>query len=123
MKDTISYLIAGNPNTPARVLEKLARDSDATVRRHVAENAACPESILERLCIDSNSEVRVTALSRSNYPRGRMDELLESNDLDALYMIAESYDSDDMTIHILVRHPNPYISRRALKTIAKKMGY
>ncbi|HEY1209960.1 MAG TPA: hypothetical protein VGE85_11370, partial [Terracidiphilus sp.] len=49
---------AYNAHTPVVVLEKLATDSDADVRRIVADNAHTPVVVLEKLATDSDAAVR-----------------------------------------------------------------
>ncbi|AFZ54695.1 variant leucine-rich repeat-containing protein [Cyanobacterium aponinum] len=44
--------LASNPNTPVRVLEKLATDDDKDVRRSVAENPNTPVTLSKKLGID-----------------------------------------------------------------------
>ncbi len=53
--------VAGNPKTPAHVLESLGRDSDESVRSVVAQNLATPSELLTALSRDASSEVRAFA--------------------------------------------------------------
>ena len=48
----IRRVVAGNPNTPVKVLERLANDSVSLIRLHVAENPRTPADILRRLAND-----------------------------------------------------------------------
>jgi HEAT repeat protein len=50
--------VAENPNTPIKLLEKLAEDKSPYVRRLVAGNPSTPIKLLEELAMDEDEDVR-----------------------------------------------------------------
>lgn len=66
--------VALNPNTPARVLRGLARDPDPDVRRWLTGNPSCPREVLISLQRDPNDPVRADA---RYYSRQRGIRVLE----------------------------------------------
>jgi hypothetical protein len=61
--------VAGNLNTPAASLEKLARDTIDYVRWGVANNEQSPPALLKSLTQDADFHVRNQAKSNPNTPK------------------------------------------------------
>ncbi|MBZ0187023.1 MAG: hypothetical protein K8F91_12320 [Candidatus Obscuribacterales bacterium] len=120
MYDQISYVVAGNPNTPTRVLERLARTGDRLVRRHVAENENSPLELLEKLAADLDPEVKVAALSNKNGPRFAVGSILESGDLQVLLLLADENWLPEEVLWTLVEDSNPYVAKQAVRTVNRK---
>ena len=72
--------VARNANTPLSLLEKLARDSDGSVRNVIAQNADIPLSWLEKLARDSDESVRGGAAQNANTPLSLLEKLAEDSD-------------------------------------------
>jgi hypothetical protein len=66
-KSKVRAAAAGNPNTPAWVLEELADDPDVEVRRWVARNQATDPLLLKIMGgIDPDPGIRAFAKNRSS---------------------------------------------------------
>lgn len=120
MKDRISYIIAGNPNTPVRVLNKLASCLEPEIRRHVAENKMTPLSLLAKLARDSDPEVKVSALLSIGYPNVSLLQACLSDDVDARYMLAEEPQVPVEVLRILSQDSNPFVATRAKDTLSMR---
>jgi pentose-5-phosphate-3-epimerase len=56
MNGDVRWGVAGNPNTPIKLLEELAKDEDRDVRGGVAGNPNTPIKLLEELAKDYYEE-------------------------------------------------------------------
>ena len=122
MKDRYRYVIAGNPNTPLRVLLKLVEDEDRFVRRRVAENSKVPEALLLQLARDPEPEVRVAAMLAMRSSGLVLLEACFSEDLDVRYMLAEEPDVPVEILRVLSQDPNPFVAHRAVCSLLIKAG-
>ncbi|MCA9804965.1 MAG: hypothetical protein KC777_23510 [Cyanobacteria bacterium HKST-UBA02] len=120
MKSMITYIVAGNPNTPEKVLRKLAESGDSRIRRHVAENEAVTAGLLELLAWDSDPEVRVAAVSNRRCPRYLVEELLRTGDNQTLFLLAMEKWAPLDVLGALAESENPFISFQARETLSIK---
>ena len=87
--DGSSYVrecLAGNPNCPVALLEKLAEDEFA--RGGVAANPNCPVTLLEKLSGDGSSYVRECVAGNPNCPATLLEKLAEDTDEDVRWRVA-----------------------------------
>ena len=122
MKDRYRYIIAGNPNTPLRVLTKLAEDEDRFVRRRVAENSNVPQALLLQLARDSEPEVKVAAMLAMGSSCLVLLEACFSDDMDVRYMLAEEPGVPAEILRVLIQDPNPFVAHRAMCSLAIRAG-
>ncbi len=66
----VRVAVAANPTVPAYLAERLARDSEWSVRRSVAANPACPKSCFLPLFRDRTLQVRVAMVTNPNVSTG-----------------------------------------------------
>lgn len=117
--EDIDYLLAGNPNTPLKVLDRLALDKHQRVRRHVAENINTPPAVLSRLARDPDVEVVSAVAVHPAISRELRAELALHDSVEVRYSIAEYPLARASILFILVEDDNPYVRDRALQTIRK----
>jgi hypothetical protein len=115
------YIKAGHPETTSEELRALSSDTDALVRRRVAENPNCPGDVLTALSDDSDSEVRIAVGSDGSTPKQVLQKLARDEDLDVCLGMADDLNLPKDVLQDLADHDNPYISdqaRRALEGLA-----
>jgi len=81
--------VAQDPETPARILGKLADDSDRFVRSSVAENPKTPEKALSNLARDPVDEVRWNVAQNPKTPPAVLSELANDRDPDIRCEVAK----------------------------------
>ena len=100
---------ARNRNTPASILEQLARDSDETICQAVATNASLPFNTLLELARNSSTRVKLSLAYKSSYgntpatPRQLLEILAEDESEQVRARIAEH---PDTPVDILVKLAN-----------------
>ena len=113
----VRRVVAGNPNTPKQVLEKLAADSFSAIRRRVAENPGTPAKLLMKLATDTNSDVRLGVAENPHTPPETLTLLSKDEDSDVRYGVAENPHMPEEILIQLTEDENPYVRCRALKTL------
>lgn len=113
----IRRVVAGNPNTPQRVLEHLAQDNEPAIRRRTAENPHAPVELLLRLASDNHADVRLAVAENPNTPPEILAFLADDEDADVRYGVAENPKMPEIILLRLSEDENPYIRCRALKTL------
>lgn len=116
-----NYIKAGHPDTTPDELRALSSDTDALVRRRVAENPNCPESVLRELSDDRHSEVRIAVGSNGSTPKDILQKLVQDEDLDVCLGMADDLNLPKDVLQDLADHDNPYVAdqaRRALEGLA-----
>ena len=120
-KAHVYYILAGNPNTPARALRRLARSPFERVRLRVAENGNTPDAVLLELLSDENIEVRLAAASNGNVHYGTLTDAIENGDESVRYMLADDQSTPTTLLFSLFFDENPYVAFRAEKTLRDKL--
>lgn len=118
--EQVDYVLAGSPNTPTRVLDRLARAAECRVRKQAAENPSTSAEALIRLAADWNVGVVAAAALNPSLPRQILEELTRHDSLEVRYAIA---DGPAVPVSVLLRladDENPYISQRAMQTICEQ---
>jgi hypothetical protein len=113
----IKYLVAGNPNTPASVLDYLSKNSQAKVLEHIALNPRTHLITLKRLAEHENSDVRVAISYNINVSPELLLQLTHDINPDVRYAVAEKSDAPIYLLEELSSDENPYVSLRATKTL------
>jgi len=113
------YICAGNPHTPMIILERLAREGCASVRRRIGENPRTPNRILIALVDDPDPEVRQAIADNPDMPFGILQILADDESADVRYALAENH---GVPLEILVKlatDENPYVANRAISTLKR----
>lgn len=113
----VRRVVAGNPNTPKQVLERLAADSMPNIRRRTAENPRTPVDILRRLAEDEHCDVRLAVAENPHTPPDVLAMLGNDPDADVRYGVAENPHMPEDILVKLSDDDNPYVRCRALKTL------
>lgn len=113
----VRRVVAGNPNTPKQVLERLSQDSLPGIRRRTAENPKTPVEILVKLAQDEHCDVRLGVAENPNTPPEILSTLSEDEDADVRYGVAENPHMPEEILIKLSEDDNPYVRCRALKTL------
>jgi len=111
------YIFAGSPNTPQRVLTRLALCAKEKVRGRIAENRVTLAEILQVLAGDEHWEVRASVATNPTAPQEVVEILSRDENADVRYSMAEC---DHMQFHVLDRlanDENPYVAERARITL------
>lgn len=110
------YIAAGSPWTPATLLRRLATDSDANIRRRVAENPNIPVDIITLLLRDTDIDVRVALTENPAVVEVYAEVLLRDPSPDVRYAVAENASTSGELLLRLAADDNPYVASRAQKT-------
>lgn len=113
----VRRVVAGNPNTPKQVLERLSSDPLSAIRQRVAENPKTPTEILLKLARDEHTDVRLAVAENGNTPPEVLAMLADDEDLDVRYGVAENPHMPEEILMRLAEDENPYVRCRALKTL------
>jgi hypothetical protein len=113
----VRRVVAGNPNTPKQILEKLAGDDFPAIRRRTAENPNTPIVVLNKLAADPHSDVRLAVAENLSTPQETLAVLAFDEDMDVRYGVAENPHMPEEILVQLCEDENPYIRCRALKTL------
>jgi CheY-like chemotaxis protein len=117
INNAVYFVLASNPQTPKRIMEKLARHANEAVKKHVAENPKIDPALLFEMSRDQSHEVRLGVANN----QAATDEILwmlsKDESPDVRLGLAER---TDIPIEILIRlseDDNPYVASRANDTI------
>ena len=113
----VRRVVAGNPNTPKQILEKLAGDDFPAIRRRTAENPNTPVKVLQELACDQHSDVRLAVAENPSTPQETLAILATDEDSDVRYGVAENPHMPEDILVRLCEDDNPYVRCRALKTL------
>lgn len=113
----VRRIVAGNPNTPKQILERLAEDSTPAIRQRTAENPNTPVKILNELAHDEHGEVRLAVAENLSTPQDTLAYLASDEDMDIRYGVAENPHMPEDILVQLCEDENPYVRCRALKTL------
>jgi hypothetical protein len=117
--DRVKWLVAGNPQTPPRLLALLARDAITTLLQRIAENPRTPAVTLAELASHSESDVRAAVAENANTPEDGLWRLVLDESPDVRFSLAESYHLSQEMLDLLAEDDNPYVAFRAKQTLSR----
>ena len=103
------------PIAPVEVLERLAQDPDAGVRREVAGNVNTPPSVLARLAQDPNAWVRWRVAWNGNTPPSVLTHLAQDPEVRVRRGVAGNVNTPPAALTRLVQDPNAGVRRRVAR--------
>lgn len=111
--EPIRRRVAGNPATPADVLEWLAIDWHPPVRAAVAENPMASEELLMKLAADDDKEVRLSLakelFARTSSNRRLLDVLAQDSDAEVREVAKKALEPSTSSLNTTVlTHPTAY---------------
>lgn len=115
----IRWLLAINPNTPAPILEHLAKDPHTGLLERIAEHPRTHVTTLLRLSNHEDAQVRAACVENNNLSIKTIWRLARDHSADVRLRMAESYTVPLAVLRVLSEDENPYVANRAAKTIRK----
>ncbi|MHA6758825.1 variant leucine-rich repeat-containing protein [Streptacidiphilus sp. PAMC 29251] len=104
----VRVAVASNPNTPGRLLAKLARDRDQQVRVSVVLNPAVPPRLVDKAARSRNDVVRWWALYRTT-DRKLMRATATSGDAEDRQWLADNPHLPLDVLTVLAEDPSPRV--------------
>jgi hypothetical protein len=111
------YIKAGNPETSADELRRMAESFSAFIRLRVAENVATPEDILSELADDPNPEVRIAVAVNPRTRASDCARIIADADVDVRMGIAADLAAPYFALKKLSEDDNPYVKVQAQRTM------
>lgn len=90
LQERDALLFAQDPNTSPKILEKLSKDNDFTIRRAVALNPSTPMFVVEKMVNDDNEYVRAIISLRRDIPISILEKLVNDESAEVRYWVAHS---------------------------------
>jgi hypothetical protein len=119
----INTVLAGNPHTPAAVLDHLAFCvENLSILQRVADNPATGIETLKRLACHECPQVRVAVAENGNVDIEILAMLVKDSEVDVRFTLAESHQLPQSILEQLCRDDNPYVAHRALRTRTRLSG-
>lgn len=108
--------IAGDPETPALLLEWLS--ADQRLWRSMAGNPSAPEPVLRRICAEGSEGVRTTLAENPSLPEDLLMRLLSSED--ALVRVAAAFNPSltEPMAERLLEDPDTLVRQKAAQRLA-----
>lgn len=117
--ERIKWLVAGNPNSPPRLLALLAKGAVTGLLQKIAENPRTPAITLAELASHCESDVRAAVAENTNTPEDGLWRLILDESPDVRFSLAENYHLSLEMLYLLAEDDNPYVSFRARKTLSR----
>jgi hypothetical protein len=115
----IALCIATDPETPAELLEPLARTDNERLLERIAEHPNVSPFLLEILASHPSPDVRAAVAENPNVPDRILADLCNDIHDDVRYRIAENASTSAERLMNLAEDPNPYVAHRARLTLMK----
>ncbi|MBI1271883.1 hypothetical protein GC174_15770 [bacterium] len=110
-------IITSDPNTPRKFLALYAQSTEKDILERLAANPNTPDDVLMGLADHYDSAVR-TALANNNCaPDKVIESLVEDESVNVRFTVASNPHSSKRALKALERDCNPYVVRRASKTL------
>lgn len=119
MKEQLTYLMAGHPQTSVQHLELLAANAWAKVRMRVAENPNSPTHVLHLLSKDDDPEVRMSVANNPKATLVILHRLANDQSADVRFYLAEDQNLPRVILRKLSEDNNPFVASRAQLTLVK----
>jgi hypothetical protein len=119
MKEQLTYLMAGHPQTSVQHLELLAANAWPKVRMRVAENPNSPLHVLHLLSKDDDPDVRMSVANNSKASLVILHRLANDQSADVRFYLAEDQNLPRVLLRRLSEDDNPFVARRAQLTLVK----
>lgn len=110
------YIAAGSVYTTPSVLRHLARDTDSSIRRRVAENPNIPQELIEELLHDADVDVRIGLTENPTIAVDYVELFIADESPDVRFSVAANPLAPDEVLLRLATDENPYVAHRAWKT-------
>lgn len=115
----LALCIASDPDTPAEILEHLARTDNTLLLEKIAEHPNAKPFLLEILASHSSPDVRAAVSENPNVPEDIVATLSQDEHPDVRFRIAENPKINADLLNELTEDSNPYVAQRAINTLMK----
>ncbi len=88
--EDIKIAVAANPNTPAKLLEKLLGQGSPLLRKTIAQNDNVPVKLLQRLAQDDAADVRAHIAKNPRTPMETLEQLRQDSNPRVSLALAEN---------------------------------
>jgi len=133
--------LGANPNTPLKILRRLARSRDWMIRAKVAQNLSAPVKLLEQLAVDNpmhvaqnpntpehvlrdlatrKEDVRIRVATHSNTPVDILETMVTDNSGQVRTQLARNPNTPDAILERLTRDYDSTVANIALKVTYMK---
>jgi hypothetical protein len=118
--ESIEYLLASNPSTPAEVLDHISQCVKCPkVLERIAGHPNAHPAILKRLAGSESSDVRTAVAENSNAEIEILRDLMADGNIDVRFCLAENPNVPTEILEELAVDDNPYVAYRAQSTLEK----
>jgi hypothetical protein len=114
--DKDSWLMANDPTTPAKVLEKMARIASGSLLERIAGNSAAGTDLLMRLAVHEDESIRAAVAENPSAHLYVFWVLSSDSHADVRYALACNYKVPAKVLEALINDENPYVAYRAQQT-------
>jgi len=115
----LALCIASDPNTPAEILEHLARTDNTRLLEKIAEHPNVKPFLLEILASHSSPDVRAAVSENPNVPEDIVATLCQDDNPDVRFQLAENPYIGEGALNELADDSNPYVAHRARLTLLR----
>lgn len=110
-------IITSDPNTPQKFLALFAQSSENDILERLASNPNTPEEVLIGLADHYEQSVRVAAANNNKAPDTVSESLARDESINVRFSVASNPHSSQDALERLEEDGNPYVVRRARKTL------
>jgi len=115
----LAFCIASDPNTPAEILEHLARTDNTRLLEKIAEHPNVKPFLLEILASHTSPDVRAAVSENPNVTEDIVATLCQDDHPDVRFRLAENPNLSLDALNELAEDSNPYVAHRARLTLMK----
>lgn len=112
-------IIASDSNTPRKFLALFAQSTEKDILERLASNPNTPEDVMIGLAEHYEQSVREAAANNNQAPNVVSESLAQDESLNVRFAVASNPHSSEKALETLENDWNPYIVRRARKTLTK----
>lgn len=110
-------LITSDPNTPRKFLALFAQSTEKDILERLASNPNTPDDVLLGLADHYESSVRLALANNNCAPDKVIESLVEDDSVNVRFTVASNPNSSKRALEALEDDTNPYVVRRASKTL------
>lgn len=111
--------LASHHDTDAETLDRLSKTGTESVQQRIAENSSSTPDTLEYLSKHASGNIRAAVAQNGSTASDVIGVLARDGDADVRYAMAENAATDAQLLWRLANDENPYVSERALRTLAR----
>lgn len=110
-------IITSDPNTPRKFLALFAQSTEKDILERLAANPNTPDDVLMGLADHYDSAVRTALANNNSAPDEVIESLVDDDSINVRYTVASNPNSSKQALEALEGDSNPYVVRRASKTL------